>query len=237
MAPKRTTKSTPATTTTHTTSLTNEQLKRLIDQGVVDALAARNADRSRNGEDSHDSGTGWNSHVKTVGHDVAYAMTWINLKKKMTNKYCPRGEVKKLEAEMWNLNVKGTDVLSYNQRFQELELTCARMFPEELDKIEKYIGGLPDMIHRSVMASKPKTLQEAIEFATELIDKKIRTFAERQRSGEKKPYGGSKPLCSKCNYHHDRQCAPKCYKCNKVGHLARNCRSTANANTTNNQRG
>ncbi|GKA19989.1 putative reverse transcriptase domain-containing protein [Tanacetum coccineum] len=57
------------------------------------------------------------------------------------------------------------------------------------------------------------------------------------RSSEKKPYGGSKPLCAKFNYHHDGPCAPKCHKCNRVGHLARDCRSTANANTANNQKG
>ncbi|GKC11443.1 reverse transcriptase domain-containing protein [Tanacetum coccineum] len=142
-----------------------------------------------------------------------------------------------VECEMWNLKVKGTDVVGYNQQFQELALVCARMFPEESDKIKKYVGGLPDMIHRSVMESKPKTMHDAIEFATELMDKKIRTFAERQRSVKKKPYGGSKPLCSKCNYHHDGQCAPKYHKWNRVGHLARDCRSTANANTANNQRG
>nr|GFB36919.1 hypothetical protein [Tanacetum cinerariifolium] len=56
-------------------------------------------------------------------------------------------------------------------------------------------------------------------------------------SGEKKPYVGSKPLCPKCNYHHDGPCAPKCYKYNKVGHFARDCRSTANVNTANNQSG
>nr|GEY76111.1 reverse transcriptase domain-containing protein [Tanacetum cinerariifolium] len=56
-------------------------------------------------------------------------------------------------------------------------------------------------------------------------------------SGDKKPYEGSKPLCSKCNYHHDGQCALKCHKCNRVGHLAHDCRSTTNANTANNQRG
>ncbi|GJS27585.1 putative reverse transcriptase domain-containing protein [Tanacetum coccineum] len=54
---------------------------------------------------------------------------------------------------------------------------------------------------------------------------------------EKKQYGGSKPLCSKCNYHHDGPCAPKCHKCNKVGHFARDCRSTASANNANNQKG
>ncbi|GKB38797.1 reverse transcriptase domain-containing protein [Tanacetum coccineum] len=54
--------------------------------------------------------------------------------------------------------------------------------------------------------------------------------------GEKKHYGGSKLLCSKCNYHHDGPCAPKCHKCNRVGHLARDCRSSTNANAVNNQR-
>nr|GEW49454.1 hypothetical protein [Tanacetum cinerariifolium] len=183
----------PAITTT-TTSVIDAQLKALIDQGVADELAACDADRSRNGEDNHDSGTGarrqapparectyqefmkcktlyfkgtegvvelthaltwWNSHVKNVGPDVAYAMTWTNLKKKMSDKYCPRGEIKKLEVELWNLKVK------------------------ESDKIERNIGGLPDMIHESVMTSKPKTMQDIIEFTTELMDKKIITFDER----------------------------------------------------------
>nr|GFC44828.1 reverse transcriptase domain-containing protein [Tanacetum cinerariifolium] len=129
---------------------------------------------------------------------------------------------------------------------------------EESDKIEKYVGGLPDMIHGSVVVSKLKTMQEAIEIATELMDKKICTFAEREivskrkfentsrntqnqqqqhsnkrqntgrvytaASGEKKQYGGSKPLCAKCNFHHDGPCALKCRNCNKIGHFARDCR-------------
>ncbi|GKC83257.1 putative reverse transcriptase domain-containing protein [Tanacetum coccineum] len=49
--------------------------------------------------------------------------------------------------------------------------------------------------------------------------------------------GGSKPLCSKCNYHHDGPCAPKYHKCNKFGHFARDSRSTVNANNANHQRG
>nr|GEZ94650.1 hypothetical protein [Tanacetum cinerariifolium] len=90
-----------------------------------------------------------------------------------------------------------------------------------------------DMIHGRVRASKPKTMQDAIEIATKLRNKKISTLVECQtankkrldntsknnqnqrqpnkrqntgrpyttRHGEKKHYGGSKPLCSKCNYH------------------------------------
>ncbi|GKD92863.1 hypothetical protein Tco_1372700, partial [Tanacetum coccineum] len=44
--------------------------------------------------------TWWNSHVRIVGHDVAYAMTWTELKKKMTDKYCPRNEMKKIKAKL-----------------------------------------------------------------------------------------------------------------------------------------
>ncbi|GJX06595.1 putative reverse transcriptase domain-containing protein [Tanacetum coccineum] len=91
--------------------------------------------------------TWWNSHVRTAGNDIAYAMTWTELKKKITDKYCLSTEIKKLEVELWALKVKGTDVIGYNQHFQELALLCYRIFPEESDKIDKYVGGLPDMIH------------------------------------------------------------------------------------------
>nr|GEZ47065.1 hypothetical protein [Tanacetum cinerariifolium] len=128
----------------------------------------------------------WNSHVKTTTPEAAHAMTWATLKKKMTDKYCSRGEIKKIEAEMWNIKVKGTDVVAYNRRFQQLALMCSRMFPEEVDKIEKYIGGLPDMILGSVKASKSKTMQEVIEFTTELMEDKTRAYAERQADNKRK---------------------------------------------------
>nr|GEW37671.1 reverse transcriptase domain-containing protein [Tanacetum cinerariifolium] len=122
----------------------------------------------------------WNSHVMIVGPDAAYAMTWVDMKKMMIDKYCPRGEMKKLKSELWNLRVKSNDVVSYNQLFQELALLCVQMFPEEADKIERYVGHLPDVIHESVVASRPKTMQEAIEMANELMEKRNNTWAERQ---------------------------------------------------------
>ncbi|GJS85597.1 hypothetical protein Tco_0752138 [Tanacetum coccineum] len=48
------------------------------------------------------------------------------------------------------------------------------------------VGGLPDMIHGNVVASRPKTMQEAIGMANELIDKKINTIAERQADNKRK---------------------------------------------------
>ncbi|GJX97284.1 reverse transcriptase domain-containing protein, partial [Tanacetum coccineum] len=211
------------------TPMTDATIKQLISQGVVDALAEYEATRnSGNGDDSHDS----NSHVKTFGHDAAYEMTWKTLRKMTTDKYCPRSEIKKLEMEIWNLKVKGTDVMSSTQRFQELKLMCRRI---------------------------QKTMQDVVEFANYLTYQKICTFAERQAEdkrkhddnsrnnhtqqqpykrrniaraytvgpGEKREYGRSLPLCIKCNYYHNGQYASKCNNCKKVGHLARDCRSLA----------
>ncbi|GJY62844.1 putative reverse transcriptase domain-containing protein [Tanacetum coccineum] len=203
--------------------------------------------------------TGWNGHVRTLGHDAVYAMTWEILKKKLTDKYCPKDEIKKLEIELWNLKVKGNDVGGYTQRFQELALLCTKFLSDETEKVDKYISGLPDNIHGNVMSARPKTLDDAIELANDLMDQKLCTYAERQAenkrkldnnnlaqqqllrkqnvvkacvvgSREKKPYGGSKPLCPKCNYHHDGECAPKCTNCKKVGHLIKDCWHPVNAN-------
>nr|GEZ87634.1 putative reverse transcriptase domain-containing protein [Tanacetum cinerariifolium] len=44
--------------------------------------------------------TWWNSHVKTTTPEAAHAMPWRTLKKMMTDKYYPKGEIKKLESEM-----------------------------------------------------------------------------------------------------------------------------------------
>nr|GEX00854.1 putative mitochondrial protein [Tanacetum cinerariifolium] len=135
MAPKKT-----------TTPMINAQIKALIAQGIFDALAGYEATRSRNGDDSHDSGTGvrrqapttrectysdffkcqplnfkgtkgvvgltrWFKKMEFVFHiSNCTVACQIKLKKMMTDKYCPRGEIKKLGIKMWNLKVKGTDV-------------------------------------------------------------------------------------------------------------------------------
>nr|GEU29912.1 putative reverse transcriptase domain-containing protein [Tanacetum cinerariifolium] len=184
------------------------KVEALIDRLVAAALAERNVDRSKNGDNNNDSGTGERRQVATqrectytnflkcqsmsflgtegvvgltqwaIGQDIAYAMSWAALKRMITYKYYPRGV--------------DTD--------------------------------------------------EAIEFATEMMDKNMLTHAERQAEhkrkfddtsrdnqhqhqpfkrnnvpraytdgpGDKKPYGGTKPLCFKCNYHHDGPCVPKC---------------------------
>ncbi|GKF82703.1 reverse transcriptase domain-containing protein, partial [Tanacetum coccineum] len=54
--------------------------------------------------------TWWNSHKRTIGVEVAYAMNWVELMKLITKVYCPRNEIQKMETELWNLTVKGNDL-------------------------------------------------------------------------------------------------------------------------------
>ncbi|GJX99921.1 reverse transcriptase domain-containing protein [Tanacetum coccineum] len=208
--------------------------------------------------------TWWNGHVRTLGHDAAYAMTWGTLKKKLTDNYCPKGEIKKLKIELWNLKVRRNDVAAYTQRFQELALMCTKFLADETEKIDKYVTGLPDNIHRNVMSARPKTLDDSIKLANDLMDQKLRTYVERQNDnkrkaddssrnnqqpykkqnvaraytvgpGEKKAYTGNLPLCTKCNYLHTRQCAPKCGNSKRYGHATNDCRVNTNNNNNNNK--
>ncbi|GJS76831.1 hypothetical protein Tco_0726712 [Tanacetum coccineum] len=184
--------------TTPTTYVTDEQLKRLIDQGVTDALAARDAKRSQNGKDSHDLGTSVRRQAPPArectypdfmkckplyfkGTEGVIELTqWFERMETVfhISNCSVENQIKFATCTLlgsaltwWNSHVKTVG-------HDELPLMCARLFPEESDKNEKYVNGLPDMIHGSVMESNPKTMQDAIEFATELMDKKIHTFAE-----------------------------------------------------------
>nr|GEW03636.1 reverse transcriptase domain-containing protein [Tanacetum cinerariifolium] len=415
MAPKRTTRANPTTTTiTTTTSVTDAQLEALIEQGISKALAVRDADRNTNGNDIHVLGT--------------------DMKMKMTDKYCPMGEMKKLTSELWNLRVKSNDVghfrkdcpkfknnnhgtqggnataiakvsqiaitLTTLDHYYDVELadgriiglnsilrgctlnflnhpfnidlmpvelgsfdaiigmdwlakyhvaivcaekivcipwgneilivhdegsdrgnktrlniiSCAktqklchfgltnastvfmdlmnrvcnpyldefvivfiddiliysknkkeheehlkailellkkeeftlnsqnvnfgfprRMFSEEADKIEKYVRGLPDMIHGSVVASKPKKMQEAIEIATELMDKKIRTFDERETASKRKGAENTNNVNNQRGTGSGQKSG--CYECGVQGHFKRECPKLKNNNNQGNQSG
>ncbi|GKB99534.1 putative reverse transcriptase domain-containing protein [Tanacetum coccineum] len=129
--------------------------------------------------------TWWNGQIRTLGPE-AYAMTWEVLKKKMTDKYCPHDEIKKLEIEFWNLKVKGNDVPAYTERFQELTLICTKFVANETEKVDKYISGLPDNIYGNVKSARPKTLDETIELDNNLMDQKLRTYAKRQSDNKRK---------------------------------------------------
>ncbi|GJV07837.1 putative reverse transcriptase domain-containing protein [Tanacetum coccineum] len=55
-----------------------------------------------------------------------------------------------------------------------------------IDEVEKYVGGLPDMIRGNVMSYQPKTREKAIEFANDQMDQKVLTITKRQAEQKRK---------------------------------------------------
>ncbi|GJS14095.1 reverse transcriptase domain-containing protein, partial [Tanacetum coccineum] len=215
----------------------------------------------------------WFEKMETVFHiTIVQRNTKSKLMKLMAEVYCPRNEIQKMESELWNLTVKNNDLAAYTQRFQELTMMCTKMVPEEEDRDEKFIGGLPDNIQGNVIAAEPTRLQDAVRIANNLMNQKLKGYivknAENKRrleinqrdnrrqqppfkrhnvggqnvaraftadNNERKPYNGLLPLYNKCKLHHEGPCTVRCGKCNKVGHLTRDCKVTNS--TTYTQRG
>ncbi|GJX86262.1 hypothetical protein Tco_0337036 [Tanacetum coccineum] len=111
--------------------------------------------------------------IRTLGPE-AYAMTW------------------EVQQEKDNRQVKGNNVPAYTERFQELTLVCTKFVSNETEKVDKYIGGLPNNIYGNVKSARPKTLDETIELANDLMDQKLCTYAERQSEIKRKADDSSK---------------------------------------------
>nr|GEY00275.1 reverse transcriptase domain-containing protein [Tanacetum cinerariifolium] len=50
----------------------------------------------------------WNEYAQPIGIEQANKITWIELKRLLTNKYCPQTEVKKMEDEFYKMISKLT---------------------------------------------------------------------------------------------------------------------------------
>ncbi|GKA56358.1 reverse transcriptase domain-containing protein [Tanacetum coccineum] len=183
----------------------------------------------------------------TIGTEAAFAMSWRELMKLMTEVYCLRNEIQKMESELWNLT----------------------MVPEEEDRVEKFIGGLPDNIQGNVIAAEPIRLQDVVRIANNLMDQKLNGYAvknvenkirleDNQRdncgqqppfkrpnvggqnvaraytanNNERKPYNGPLPLCNKCKLRHEGPCTRgqvvnqrvvTCFECGRQEHFRSDC--------------
>ncbi|GJV63573.1 reverse transcriptase domain-containing protein [Tanacetum coccineum] len=141
--------------------------------------------------------------------------------------------------------IENNDLAAYTQRFQELTMLCTKMVPEEEDRVEKFIGGLSDNIQGNVIAVEPTRLQDAVRIANNLMDQKLTGYAvknaENKRraytagNNERRVYNRLLPLCNMCKFYHEGPCTVRCGKCNKVGHLNRDCKAMISITST--QRG
>ncbi|GJZ70100.1 putative reverse transcriptase domain-containing protein [Tanacetum coccineum] len=135
--------------------------------------------------------TWWNSQVATMGLEAANQIGWTEMRRLMTEEFCPIEEVQRMEHELWNLKVKEFDITAYTKRFHELVQLCPEMVPSERKKIEAYIRGLTDNIKGTVIGSKPISLNEAVRMAHALMEQKAQARIERIAEGNKRKWENS----------------------------------------------
>ncbi|GJS77478.1 putative reverse transcriptase domain-containing protein [Tanacetum coccineum] len=167
----------------------------------------------------------WNGNVHTLRLLNGNRIPWTKFKTIMTTEYCLETEIQKIEQELWTLTLKGDDIEAYSNRFHELVLMCSELVSTEKKKIGKYIRGFPKKIKRNITSSKPATLHDAINMARELAEQAVQGRAARIAPTEGRGYAGNLPRCNRCNSHHNRQCPPKCRRCQRTGHQKKDCRA------------
>nr|GEV49745.1 putative reverse transcriptase domain-containing protein [Tanacetum cinerariifolium] len=171
-------------------------------------------------------------------------ITWIELKRLLTNKYCTQTEIKKMEDEFYNLSVKGNDLKTYVRIFQELAILCPNMeainiAQRLMDQVTKHnsIQGTND--HKQKFEDKRNissnnnyrnnyqnihnNLTNDFRQQQNRRQKTFRSYAATPT--ENHGYTGNHPLCQRRTLHHIGPWTIRCQVCNKVGYLTKNCRN------------
>ncbi|GKD88412.1 reverse transcriptase domain-containing protein [Tanacetum coccineum] len=103
-------------------------------------------------------------------------------------------------------------------------MMCTKMVPEEEDRVEKFIGGLPDNIQGNVIAAEPTRLQDDVRIANHLMDKKLKGYAVRNTENKRRLDNNYRDNRG-CRLHYEGQCTMKGNNCKKVGHMTRDCKA------------
>ncbi|GJW60902.1 putative reverse transcriptase domain-containing protein [Tanacetum coccineum] len=136
--------------------------------------------------------TWWNGRIASMGIDAANGTPWTEVRKWMTEEFCPRSVLQRLEQELYNLKLKGTDIDMYTNRFHELALLCPRMVGPEQVKVEQYIRGLSKNIRGDVTSSRPAGIDEAVRMAYQLMGQIIQDKTDEVSEGEKRKGEGDR---------------------------------------------
>ncbi|GJZ26104.1 hypothetical protein Tco_0570357 [Tanacetum coccineum] len=183
MPPKR-------TSTSKAPTMTKAATKKLVADNVTTALEAQATTKAGTSNP--------NRNIGPTGTPVAKMGTY----KEFISCQPFYFNVRKMEDELYNLTVKGNDLKPYVRRFQELAVLCPNMVPNTEKLLEAFIGGLPRSIEGNVTASKPQTLEEAINIAQRLMDQVTKHTLVQVSSDHKQKFDDRRTFNNN-NYHNN----------------------------------
>nr|GEU49476.1 putative reverse transcriptase domain-containing protein [Tanacetum cinerariifolium] len=162
--------------------------------------------------------------IHYVGIDNAYSTPWEEFKKLITDEYCPRNELQKMEQELWSLTMKGDDIVGYTNRFHKLVVMCPTMVTPKYKKIESDSNKI-----------RWEDQQRGNNNRNNNHHHQQNRRHEVAALAEGRGYTRNLPLCNRCKLHHIGQCTVKFRIYQKVGHLAKDSRGKTLATSSNTQ--
>ncbi|GJY63774.1 reverse transcriptase domain-containing protein [Tanacetum coccineum] len=177
----------------------------------------------------------WNAHAQPMGIEQANQITWTELKRLLTNKYCPRTEIKKMEDEFYGLTVNGRNVTASKPQTLEEAINISQRL---MDQIIKRDSMQETNDHKRKLEDKGNIVNNN-NYQNNYNNNNRNDDYHRQQNRRQETfkiytatngYTRNRPLCERCTLHHIGPCTVKCRTCNKIGHLTKNCRRPATGN-------
>ncbi|GJR58486.1 putative reverse transcriptase domain-containing protein [Tanacetum coccineum] len=168
-----------------------------------------------------------NCPPRTVGVDAAYAMTWKALMNLMTELYCPRNEIQKMETQLWNLTVKGNVIATEPIRLQDAICIANNLMDQ---KLKGYAIKNAENKRRFDNNSRDNSGHQQQPFKRQNVNGQnvARAYTVGNNVG-RKGYVGALPYYNKCRMHHEGPCTVKYDNCKRVGHTIRDCNAAVAA--------
>ncbi|KAL9994134.1 putative transcription factor interactor and regulator CCHC(Zn) family [Helianthus debilis subsp. tardiflorus] len=117
--------------------------------------------------------TWWNAQVQILGLVAANATPWNDFKELIKREYCTREDIHKLEDELYNLKMVGSEIEAYTKRSNELAVLCPTMVDPPYKRIEMYLKGLAPEIQSHVTSANLDNIQEIQRLAHRITDQVV----------------------------------------------------------------
>ncbi|KAJ0591390.1 putative transcription factor interactor and regulator CCHC(Zn) family [Helianthus annuus] len=117
--------------------------------------------------------TWWNAQVQILGLAAANATPWNDFKELIKREYCTREDIHKLEDELYNLRMVGSEIEAYTKRSNELAVLCPTMVDPPYKRIELYLKGLAPEIQSHVTSANLENIQGIQRLAHRITDQAV----------------------------------------------------------------
>nr|GEV53262.1 hypothetical protein [Tanacetum cinerariifolium] len=146
----------------------------------------------------------------------------------IVEEFCPSHEIQKLETKLWNHSMVGAGHAAYTDRFYELAKLVPHLVTPESRKIERYVYGLTLQIRGIVATTEPKTIQKTMQISGALTDEAIRNGSiekVEKRGNVGEPSKDKNGREDNKRIRTENGPCRTCFNYNRLGHLAKDCRS------------